>query len=127
MSYPELINNPKTTHETKDTLGPNRRKNTEEFQNLNSALKDTASVSPGRGSDDEVDQEETNRKEDQHKQGKVTPPRDPVDEAYPLNKRKVSPTKPTSRKKSRATLTKMQTVLTIEDFNFIIASVIDAL
>jgi hypothetical protein len=34
--------------------------------------------------------------------------------------------KPTSRKKSRATLTKMQTVLTVDDFDFIIAAVADA-
>jgi phosphoribosylanthranilate isomerase len=43
-----------------------------------------------------------------------------------LKKRKVSPMKPTSWKKSRATMTKMQTVLTIDDFDFIIAAVNDA-
>jgi hypothetical protein len=43
-----------------------------------------------------------------------------------LKKRKVSPTKPTSQKKSRATLTKMQTMLTVDDFDFIIAAVVDA-
>jgi hypothetical protein len=124
MSDPELIDNPETTHEAKDLPGPNRRKKTEEVQNLSSASEGTASVSPGRGGDDEV--EETNGKEDQQKQGEVTLPRDPADEADPLKKRKVSPTKPTSRKKSRATLTKMQTVLTVDDFDFIIAAVADA-
>jgi predicted nucleotidyltransferase len=44
----------------------------------------------------------------------------------PLKKRKVSPLKPSSQKKSRATLTKMQTVLTVDDFDFIIAAVNDA-
>jgi hypothetical protein len=34
--------------------------------------------------------------------------------------------KPTSRKKSRATLTKMQTMLTVDDFDFIIVAVADA-
>jgi hypothetical protein len=53
-------------------------------------------------------------------------PRDLVDEVDPLNKRKVSPMKPTSQKKSKATLTKMQTVLTVDDFDFIIATVADA-
>jgi hypothetical protein len=54
------------------------------------------------------------------------PPREPADEADPLKKRKVSPMKPTFQKKYRATLTKMQTVLTVDDFNFIIVSVADA-
>jgi hypothetical protein len=49
-----------------------------------------------RGGDDEV--EETNGREDQQKQGEVTPPKDPVDEADPLKKRKVSPMKPTSQR-----------------------------
>jgi hypothetical protein len=43
-----------------------------------------------------------------------------------LKKRKVPPKKPSSRKKLRATLTKMQIVLTIDDFDFIIAYVNDA-
>jgi hypothetical protein len=94
MSDPELIGSPETTHEAKDLPGPNRRKKTEEVQNLSNASKGTASVSPGRGGDDEV--EETKRKEDQQKQGEVTLPRDPTDEAGPLKKRKVSPMKPTS-------------------------------
>jgi hypothetical protein len=51
--------------------------------------------------------------------GEVTPPRDETDL---LNKRKVSPQKPSSRKKYRATMTKMKTILTIDDFYFIIAS-----
>jgi len=93
---------------------------------LNNASEETASVSPGRGGNDKSYQEETKKKEDQQKQGEVTPPRDLVDEDDPLKKRKVSPMKPTSRKKYRATLTKMQTMLTIYDFEFIIAAIVDA-
>jgi hypothetical protein len=126
MSDPKLIGIPETTHEAKDTPGPNRMKKTEEVQKLSSALKEIASVSPGRGGNDKADQEETNKKEDQQKQGEVTLPMDLVDEDDPLNKRKVSPMKPTSRKKYRATLTKMQTILTIYDFDFIIAAIADA-
>jgi hypothetical protein len=124
MLEPELIGSPKTTHEAKDILGPSRRKNTEEAQNLRSTSEGTASVSPRRGGDDEV--EETKRKEDQQKQGEVTPPRDPADEADPLKKRKVSPMKHTSRNKSRETFTNMQTILTVYDFDFIIAAIADA-
>jgi hypothetical protein len=91
---------------------------------LSSASEETISLSLGRGGDDEV--EETNDKEDQQKQGEATPPRNRVDEADPLKKMKVSPMKPTSWKKSRATMTKMQTMLTIDDFDFIITTVNDA-
>ena len=95
-------NSPEAAHKEYDTLRPNRRKKTKEAQNLRNASEKTASISPGWGGDDEV--EEINGKEDEKNQGKVTPPRDDTD---PLKKRKVSPQKPSSRKKSRATLTKM--------------------
>jgi hypothetical protein len=62
MSDPELIGSPETTHEAKDTPRTSRRKKTEEVKNLNSSSEETASVSPGQGGDDEVDQEETNEK-----------------------------------------------------------------
>jgi hypothetical protein len=123
MSDPR-IDNPETTHEAKDLPGPNKMKKTEEVQNLSITSEGTPSISPGRGGDDEV--EETKGKEEQHKQGEVTLPRDPTNEDDPLRKMKVSPMKPTSRKKSRSTLTKMQTVLTTNDFDFIIAAVVDA-
>jgi hypothetical protein len=51
----------------------------------------------------------------------------PRDEEDPMKKRKVSPPKPSSQKKSKAILTKMQIVLIVDDFDFIIASVNDAL
>jgi hypothetical protein len=101
MSDPETDSS-KVAHKEHDTPRPNRRKKTEEVQDLRSASENIASVSPNRGGDVEV--EEINGKEDEQKQGKVTPPRD---EADPLKKRKVSPKKPSSQKKSRATLTKM--------------------
>jgi hypothetical protein len=110
MSDPD---SPETTH---DTPGPNKMKKTEEVQELSSASGKTASVSPDQGGDDEV--EEINGIGAEQKQGEVTPPRDETD---PLKKRKVSPLKPSSQKKSRATMTKMKTVLTTDDFDFIIA------
>jgi hypothetical protein len=118
MSDPD---NPETMHKEHDTPGPSRTKKTEEVQDLSSASGKTASVSPDRGGDDEV--EEINDKGDEQKQGEVTPPRDEVD---PLKKRKVSPLKPSSQKKSKATVTKMKTVLTADDFDFIIAALNDA-
>jgi hypothetical protein len=104
------INNRKTTH---DTPRPNRTKNIEEVQEIDNASVKTASISPERGGDGE----ELNDKEVEQKQG---------DEVDPLRKRKGSPLKPSSRKKSKATMTKMQTVLTSDDFNFLIAALQDA-
>jgi hypothetical protein len=42
-----------------------------------------------------------------------------------LKKRKVSPLKPSSRNKSKSSMTKMHTVLTSDDFDFIIATLDD--
>jgi len=49
------------------------------------------------------------------------------DEEDPPKKIKVSPQKPLSRKKMKATKTKFDIVLTPDDFNFIIAALNDAL
>jgi hypothetical protein len=50
---------------------------------------------------DKEEKEEKEGEEDKHEQGKVTPPQNPLDDAGASKKRKVSPTKPTSRKKSK--------------------------
>jgi hypothetical protein len=73
----------------------------------------TASISPEKGGDGE----ELNDKEVEQQQG---------DEVDPLKKRKGSHLKPSSRKKSKATMTKMQTVLTSYDFDFLVATLNDA-
>jgi hypothetical protein len=75
----------------------------------------TASISPDRGGGDEAKVEQ--------RPNEVTLPKDEVD---PLKKRKVSPLKPSSQKKSKSTMTKMQTVLTSDEFDFIIAPLNDA-
>jgi hypothetical protein len=114
------------THKQYDTPRSRRRKKIEEVQKLSSASEETASESPGGGGDDEVNKEENNGEEDKQNQGEVTPPRDPIDEAKTSKKRKVSPMKSTSQKKSKASKTKLQTMLTVDDFDFIIAPVSDA-
>jgi hypothetical protein len=72
-------------------------------------------VLPDRGGYDEVETEQ--------KPSEVTPPRDEVD---PLKKRKVSSPKPSSRNKSKSSMTKMQTILTSDDFDFMIETLNDA-
>jgi hypothetical protein len=98
--------NPEDTHKEHNTP-----KKTKEVQNLRSTLGKTASVSPDRGGDDEVEVEQN--------PSEVTSPRDEVE---PLKKRKVSPQKTSSCKKSKATMTKMKNFLTSDDFDFIIAA-----
>jgi hypothetical protein len=99
MSNPD---SPETMHKEHDTPGHRRRKKIEEVQDLSSTSGKTTSVLPDLGGDDEV--EEMNVREAKHKQGEVTPPRYDID---PLKKWNVSPPKPSSQKKSRATMTKM--------------------
>jgi len=108
-------------HKENDTPRPSRTNKTKEVQELSSAARKTSLVSPDWGGDDE--EEELNGKGTEQKPGKVTPPRWAVD---PLNKRKVSLPKPSSQKKSKTTVTKMNNVLTADDFYFIIASLNDA-
>jgi hypothetical protein len=46
-------------------------------------------------------------KKTRRSQGEVTPPRNPLEEAETSKKRKVSPMKPTLRKKSKASKSKL--------------------
>jgi len=73
----------------------------------------TASISPEKGGDGkELDDKEVKQKQ--------------VNEVDPMKKRKGSPSKPSSRKKSKSSVTKMQTVLTYDNFDFLIAALNDA-
>jgi hypothetical protein len=92
---------------------------------LNSASKETTLESPGRGPDDEVDQEENIEEENKKKQHEVTPPKDSLTKTETSNKRKVSPMKPSSQKKSKSSKPKLQTVLTVDDIDLIIATIAD--
>jgi hypothetical protein len=128
LSDPDLIGSPIVTREEYD--GPsssNRKKKKEEVQEMNNASKETTPDSPGGGGDDEVDQEGDEGEEDKQEQGEVTPPKDPLTETETSKKRKVSPKKPSARKKSRASKPQLQTVLTVDDIDLIIAVVADTL
>jgi hypothetical protein len=105
------INNPKTAQ---DTPEPSRTKKTKEVQELDNASVKTASISPEQGGAGK----NLDDKEVEQKQGyKVDP----------LKKRKGLPSKPSSRKKAKAIMTKIQIVLTSDDFEFFIAALQDAL
>jgi hypothetical protein len=55
----------------------------------------------------------------------VTPPKDPIDEAETSKKRKGSPTKPPSWKKSKASKPKLQTMLMVDDIDLITTDISD--
>jgi hypothetical protein len=110
---PTKISNIDSPGTAQDTPEPTRTKKTEKVQGLASASVKTASISPEQGGDGE----ELDDKEVKQKQG---------DEVDPLKNRKGSPLKPSSQKKSKAFSTKMQTVLTSDDFDFLITSMNDA-
>jgi hypothetical protein len=101
LSDPDLIESPMVTREEYDAHRSSRRKKKEEVKELKNASKETASESPGGGGNDKVEKEEDKGEEDKKKQGEVTMARDPLDEVETSKKIKVSPTKPTLRKKSK--------------------------
>jgi hypothetical protein len=125
LSNPDLIGSPVVTREEYDGPSSKKKKKKEEVQEINNASEETTPDSPGGGGGDEVDQEEDEGEEDKKEQGEVTPPKDPLTEAETSKKRKVSPKKPSARKKSRANKPQLQTVLTVDDIDLIIAAVSD--
>jgi hypothetical protein len=114
------------TREEYDAPSSSRKQKKEDVEKINSTSEETALNSPSGGEDNEVDKEEKEGEVDKKKNGEVTPPRNPLEEAKTSKKRKFSPMKPTSRKKSKASKLKLQTVLTVDDFDFIIAVVSNA-
>jgi hypothetical protein len=126
---PNLIGILVVTRKEYNAPSSSRRNKNEDVQELSSTSEETASDSPGGGGSDEVDKEEKEEKEkdeDKKEQGEVTLKRNPLYDADPLKKRKVSPKKPTSRNKSKATKLKLQTIHMIDDFDFIIAVISNA-
>jgi hypothetical protein len=101
-----------------DTPGPRKTKKDVEVQDIHNTSMKTASLSPVKGGDDE---ELGGTKVEQNK-GEVTLPRDEED---PSKKRKITPPKPSSRKKAKATRTTLKTTLTPDDFDFLIAALND--
>ena len=79
-------------------------------QDLSSALVKTASITPEKeGDGEELEEVEQKRR----------------DKAELLKKRKGSPHKPSSQKKPKALVTKLQTTLTPVKFNFIVVALND--
>jgi hypothetical protein len=102
-----------------DTPRPNKTKKDDEVQYVHSTSMKTTSISPTQGGDGE----ELGGIEVEQNKGKITPPREEED---PSNKRNITPTNPSSQKKTKATWTMFKTTLTLDDFDFLIVALNDA-
>jgi phosphoribosylanthranilate isomerase len=74
-----------------------------------------------------VNQEEGGENEENQYKGEATPLKDPLTIAEASQKRKVSPKKPSARKKARANKPQSKNVLTVDDIDLIITVIEDAL
>jgi hypothetical protein len=101
-----------------DTPGPSRTKKDDEVEDVPSTSMKTALISPMQGGDGD----ELGGTEVEQNKGEVTPPRAEED---PSMKRKMTPPKPSSQKKSKATRTTLKTTLTPDDFDFLIVALND--
>jgi hypothetical protein len=100
------------------TLPLRRTKKDDEVEYSPSTSTKTTSISPTQGGD----ANELGGTEVEQNRGEVTPPREEED---PSMKRKMTPPKPSSRKKAKATQTTLKTTLTPNDFDFLISMLND--
>jgi hypothetical protein len=130
LSDPNIIRNPLVTQVEHDgQASVKKKKKKEEMRNIeideeDNASKESRPESPAGGGGDEVNQEGGEEGENQDK-GEVTPHKDPPTEAETSKKRKVSPQKPSARKKTRANKPQSKNVLTVDDVDLIIAAMED--
>jgi hypothetical protein len=96
-----------------DTPGPRNTNKDDEVQDIHSTSTKTTSISLAQRGDGE----ELGGIEVEKNKGKVTPPREEED---PTKKRNITPPKPSSQNKTKATWTTFKTTLTPDDFDFLI-------
>jgi hypothetical protein len=131
LSDPDIIGSPLVTRVEHDgQTSAKKKKKKEEVQNIETDEEDNASEesrpdSPTGGGGDEVKSRRRRGRRRKSRKGEVTPPKDPPTEAETSKKRKVSPQKPSARKKTRANKPK-KNVLTVDDVDLIIAVMEDA-
>jgi hypothetical protein len=101
-----------------DTPGPRNTKKNDEVEDVPSMSTKTTSISPMQGGDGD----KLGGIEVEKNRGEVTPPREEED---PSMKRKITPPKPSSRKKYKVNWTTLKTTLTLDDFDFLIDALND--
>jgi hypothetical protein len=104
-AYPTNMSGEEIPKAMSDTPGPSRTKKDEKVEYVPSTSTKTTLISPAQGGDgDEIDGTEV-----EQNRGEVTPPREEED---PSMKIKMTPPKPSSQKKDKATRTMLKTTLT---------------
>jgi hypothetical protein len=132
FSDSDIIGSPLVTRVEHDgQTSVKKKKKEEEVQNIETDDEDNASEekrpdSLARGGEDEVNQEEGGEEGEKQDKGEVTPPKDPPTKFETSNNYKVSPQKPSSRKKMCASKPKMKSTLIEDDVDLIIAAMDDA-
>jgi hypothetical protein len=121
LSDPDIIGSPLVTRvEHVGQTSAKKKKKKEEVQDVQTDEEDNASEESGPGSPtggggDEVNQEEGEKKGE----GEATPPKDPPTETEASKKRKVSPQKPSARKKTHTSKPQMEATLMEDDIGLV--------
>jgi hypothetical protein len=115
---PADMSNEESPEAMSDTPRPRKNKKDNEVEYGPSTSMKSTSISPAQGGDSD----DLGGTEVEKNRSEVTPPREEED---PSMKRKITPPKPSSIKKSKATRTILKTTLTLNDFNFLIVTLND--
>jgi hypothetical protein len=82
-------------------------------------LEESAHGSLAGGGGDEVNKEVGGEEREKQGEGEATPPKDPPTKAETSKKRKVSPQKPSTRKKTHASKPQLEATLTEDDIGLV--------
>jgi hypothetical protein len=132
LSEPNIIGSPLVTRFEHDgQTSVKKKKKKEEVHKIESDEEDNASEesrhdSPIGGGGDEVNTKEEGEEGENKDKGEVTLPKDFPTEADTSKKRKVSPQKPSGRKKTCTNNPHSMNVLTVDDVDIIIIAMEDA-
>jgi hypothetical protein len=101
-----------------------KKKKKEEYQDIETDEEDNASEENGSGSPvagggDEVNQEVGGEEGEKQGEGEATLPKDPPTRIETIKKRKVSPHKPSARKKTYVSKPQLEAMLTEDDISLV--------
>jgi hypothetical protein len=130
LSDADIIGSPLVTRfEHAGQSSVKKKKKKEEVQNIETDEEDNASEENGSGSlggGDEVNGQGGGDEGENQGEGEATPPKDPLTETVTPQKRKVSPQKPSARKKTRASKPQLEATLTEDDISLVRGAMEDA-
>jgi hypothetical protein len=130
LSDADIIGSPLVTRvEHVGQTSAKKKKKKAEVQNIETDEEDNASEEDGSGSpggEDEVNGKGGGDEGEKQGEGEATPPKDPPTETETPKKRKVSPQKPSARKKTHASKPQMEAMLIEDDIGLVHGAMEDA-